>query len=191
AFKAYPAASRHRRASYLVTSDGAERREIAARRPLGDARPIREADVWASMARNLARQPDTPAALELLERAHRIERGAARALQAGLRPAEQRAADGLVTTTLQRTWQRRRVAEHVAAAMTDRLDSLVQQQGRVLEALGRLAPAVRDAATHALAVMRPVLQQITASLPERRQAIQQQPEQKPAARPSRGPSPGM
>src|SRR5271166_1929651 len=40
AFKAYPAASRHRRASYLVTSDGAERREIAARRPLGDARPM-------------------------------------------------------------------------------------------------------------------------------------------------------
>ena len=190
AFKAYPAASRHRRASYLVTSDGAERREIAARRPLGDARPIREADVWANMARNLARQPDTPAALELLERAHRIERGAARALQAGLRPAEQRAADGLVKTTLRRTWQRRRVAEHVAA-MTDRLDSLVRQQGRVLEALGRFAPALRDAATHALAVMRPVLQQIAAPLRERRQAIQQQPEGTPAARPSRGPSFGM
>jgi len=36
-----------------------------------------------------------------------------------------------------------------------------------------------------------VLQQITAPLRERRQAIQRQPEQTPAARPSRGPSPGM
>jgi ATP-dependent exoDNAse (exonuclease V) alpha subunit len=41
AYKAYTAASRHRQVSYLVASDGAERREIAAHRPLGDPRPIR------------------------------------------------------------------------------------------------------------------------------------------------------
>ena len=41
-YKTFIAASRHRVASYIVTSDGAERREIASRRPLGDPRPIRE-----------------------------------------------------------------------------------------------------------------------------------------------------
>jgi hypothetical protein len=36
-YKAYTAANHHRVASYIVTSDGAERREIAARRPLDQA----------------------------------------------------------------------------------------------------------------------------------------------------------
>ena len=191
AFKAYTAASRHRRASYLITSDGAERREIAARRPLGDPRPIREADVWANMARNLARQPEMPAALELLERAHWIERGAARALQAGLQPAEQRAAEGLTKTTLRRTWQHRRVVEHLVA-MTDRLGSLVHGQGVALEALGRLRPAIRDTAIHAMALIQPALQQIAGPMRERRrQIIEQRHEQERALRLSRGPSIGM
>jgi hypothetical protein len=93
AYKAYTAASRHRRASYFVTSDGAERREVVARRPLGDPRPIRDADVWGNMARNPARQPETPAAVDFLERAHRVQRSAVRSLQAGLQPAEQREAE--------------------------------------------------------------------------------------------------
>ena len=191
AFKAYSAASRHRRASYLVTSDGAERREIAARRPLGDPRPIREADVWANMARNLARQPEMPAALDLLERAHRIERGAARALQRGLHPAEQREAEGLAKITLRRTWQRRRMVER-AAMMTDQLGSLVHQQGTALEALGRLGPAVRDVAARALAAMQPVLRQIAAPMRDkRRQTAEQRHEREHAARLSRGPSLGM
>ena len=68
AYKAYTAASRHRRATFLVSSDGAERREVAGRRPLGDMRPIAEADVWANMGRNLSRQPKVMSALEFLER---------------------------------------------------------------------------------------------------------------------------
>jgi len=174
-YKAYTAASRHRVASYIVTSDGAERREIAARRPLGDPRPIREADVWANMARNLARQPEMPAALDLLARAHRLHRGAARALQAGLHPAEQRAAEGLERTTLTHTWQRRRVVEHLAG-MTERLGSLVHEQGAVLEALGRFVPAVREVASRALVVMQPVLQHVIGQMHEKRRqhAVEQQ-----------------
>ncbi len=151
AYKAYTAASRHRQTSYLVTSDGAERRDIAVRRPLGDPRPIREADVWANMARNLARQPEMPAALDFLERAHRVQRSAARALQAGLQPAEQREAEGLAKTTLAHTWQRHRVVVRVAE-MTDRLGDLAREQSMALEALGRLVPAVHDAAMLALKV---------------------------------------
>ncbi len=190
AHKAYTAASRHRQASYLVTSDGAERREVAAHRPLGDPRPIREADVWANMARNLARQPEMPAALDFLERAHRVQRGAARAMQAGLQPAEQREAEGQAKTTLSHTWQRRRVVERVAE-MTDRLGSLAREHGALLEALGRFAPAVRDVATRALTVMQPVLQQVAEQLRERqRHAVEQQHEQERTARPSHGPSLG-
>ena len=191
AYKAYTAASRHRRASYLVTSDGAERREIATRRPLGDPRPIREADVWANMARNLARQPEMPGALDFLERAHRVRRSAVRSLQAGLQPAEQRQAEGLAKTTLAHTWQRRRVVEHLAG-VTERLRGLVQEQGVALEALGRLGPAVREVATLALAVMQPVLQLVVRQMRERRRhTVERVHEQEHAARPSRGPSLGM
>ncbi len=150
-----------------------------------------EADVWANMARNLARQPEMPAALDLLERAHRIERGAARALQRGLHPAEQREAEGLAKITLRRTWQRRRMVER-AAMMTDQLGSLVHQQGTALEALGRLGPAVRDVAARALAAMQPVLRQIAAPMRDkRRQTAEQRHERGHAARLSRGPSLGM
>jgi hypothetical protein len=191
AFKAYTAASRHRRASYLVASDGAERREITSRRPLGDLRPIREADVWANMARNLERQPETPAALDLLDRAHRLQRSAARALQAGLQPAEQREAEGLAPTTLQHTWQRRRVVAHVAE-MAERLASLAQVQGATLEALSRLGAAVREVATHAMKVMQPVLRQEVVQMRERhRQKVEQRHAQEHTLRPSRGPSLGM
>jgi hypothetical protein len=194
AYKAYTAASRHRQASYLVTSDGAERRQIAARRPLGDPRPIREADVWANMGRNLARQPETPAALDLLEQAHRVQRGTARALQAGLQSAEQREAEGLERTTLTRTWQRRRVVEHLAG-MTEQLGSLVHEQGTVLEALGRFVPAIREVASSVLAAMQPVLQYVVGQVHERQRqhAVEQQHEEEEehTLQPSRGFGLGM
>ena len=63
AFKAYASGSRHRQATFIVVSERAERKEIAGRRPINDPRPIREADVWANMARNLARQPEKLSAL--------------------------------------------------------------------------------------------------------------------------------
>ena len=47
-------------------SDGAERQEVAGRRPLGDQRLVRDADVWANMARNLSRQPEKASALAFL-----------------------------------------------------------------------------------------------------------------------------
>jgi len=190
AYKAYTAASRHRQVSYLVASDGAERREIAAHRPLGDPRPIREADVWANMARNLARQPEMPAALDFLERAHGVRLGAVHALQAGLQPGEQRAAEGLAKTTLADTWQQRRVIERVAE-MTERLGALAREQGAVLEALGRLAPAIHEVAMRALAAIQPVLQRVAEPWRERLQqthAVERKHEREHTARLSRGPS---
>jgi hypothetical protein len=166
AHKAYTAASRHRRASYLVTSDGAERREIAARRPLGDTRPIREADVWVNMARNLARQPETPAALDFLARAQGVRRGAVHALQAGLQPGEQRDANGLTRTTLRRTWQRHRVTERLDEA-TQHLGTLARRRGAVIDDLSHLASTLREVAALAFAALQPMVARVAAQRRER------------------------
>lgn len=67
AHRAYTQGSRHRERTWLVTSDGAERREIAGRRPLGDSRPIRQADILDNMVRNMARRDQRSSALKLLD----------------------------------------------------------------------------------------------------------------------------
>ena len=170
AYKAYTQASRHRQATYLVVSDGAERQEIAGRRPLGDLRPIREADVWANMARNLARAPEKASALAFLESARDLRHGAAGALQAGLRPAEQRQAAGKERTTLQQTWQQRRVSARVAG-MGPRLREAVQRQGAVLERMREVVPLVRQAVGQAIEAARPLLRR-TAERVRQRQELE-------------------
>lgn len=99
-FKGYTAESRHKESAWLITSDGAERREVMARRALGDTRPITVESVWENVARNLARQPAKASALDFMERARDIGRGAAHAMQAGFRHAEARAAAGAPRATL-------------------------------------------------------------------------------------------
>jgi conjugative relaxase-like TrwC/TraI family protein len=93
AFAAYVAESRHWRASYLVTSDGAEPPQ----------------DVLANMARNLSRQPEKASALAFMEAAGEQIRVGARGFQRGLRPAEERERAGLASTTLHRTFARHRL----------------------------------------------------------------------------------
>lgn len=51
AFGAYTSGSRHREQSFIVTSEGAERAEIVARRPLGDQREIGRVAVALSVVR--------------------------------------------------------------------------------------------------------------------------------------------
>jgi hypothetical protein len=161
AFTAYTGSSRHRRASYLVTSDGAERKEIAGRRPLGDTRLVREADVWANMARNLARQAEAPSALGFLERAQSVHQGAAEALQQGLQPLEQREVDGQVRATLGRTFGRRRVAAQVARLVeplrelarnqAEKVAGLVQAMSTTLRAVVEMAPEIQSSIRQAAA----------------------------------------
>ena len=174
AYKAYTAASRHRRATYLVVAEGAERREISGRRPLGDLRPIREADVWVNIGRNLSRQPKQDSALAFLERAHEVRRQATAALQAGLQPAEQRQADGLPATTLATNLQRRRVRVRIAA-MAERLATWSAEQKTGLDGLARLVPAVQGAVAQAIERVRPAVQAAAARIrqqPERMAARQ-------------------
>jgi hypothetical protein len=57
AFKAYTSGSRHRQATFIVVSERAEGKEIAWAKADQRSAPVRAADVWANMARSLARQP--------------------------------------------------------------------------------------------------------------------------------------
>lgn len=160
AFKGYVAASRHRKATWIVTSDGAERQEIAGRRPLGDLRPLREVDVWENMGRNLSRTPEKSSALAFLERATNVRRGAVRDLQAGLQPAEQRTAEGKERTTLKgnlKTTRRSRRLEKVTEASK-------RQQARV-------RPKVHKAVKENAGKMRPVLDQARRAAAHAREQI--------------------
>lgn len=112
----------------------------------------------ANMAGNLARQPEMPAALDLLERSHRLHRGGAHGLQRGLQPAEQRVADGLPPATLQHAWRRPRIVARVAE-LAGRLRRLAREHQAALDALGRFVPAVREATTQAVGAAVPTLQQ--------------------------------
>lgn len=152
-FKAYTGASRHRAENHLVFSEGAERREIMGRRPLGDSRTIGAADLWENVARNLSRQPAQESATAFMERAHQVNRAASRALQAGFSAAEQRAVAGEEPTTLTATWRHRRMVAKVAeiaAAVGDAMT--VQNSG-----LADLAHAARQAIDASLKVVLPVL----------------------------------
>jgi len=168
AYKAYTSGSRHRQATFLVTAEGAERREIAARRPLGDTRPIREADVWLNMGRNLSRQPEQESALSVLERAHGVRRSACAEMQRGLQRSEQREVDGLAPTTLAPALQRRRVVGRVAE-MAGRLVQWTEEQGHVLDRLARLAPKTQEMVAQTIEKLRPMIQQAA-------ERVQQRPE---------------
>ncbi|EGO93211.1 Aldehyde dehydrogenase, partial (plasmid) [Acidiphilium sp. PM] len=93
-FKTYVSGSRHRERDYWLTSEGAERQEIAGRRPLGDPRPIRENDIWTNWTRNIARQPQKTNALDLVKLGEEARRNAARAFLKGLAADEKREATG-------------------------------------------------------------------------------------------------
>jgi hypothetical protein len=65
-FKAYTAASRHERTTWIVVDEASERRHLASRSMLGQRPEIRELDVWRNIGENLSRQPQKASALEML-----------------------------------------------------------------------------------------------------------------------------
>lgn len=118
AYKAYTASSRHRRTTFMMFSDGAERREVANRRPLGDTRRITEADVWANIARNLSRQPRQESALAFVESACAIKREARLTLQISAQRKEERLLRSEQVYLLRHRSRRCRQAEQIAQLVT-------------------------------------------------------------------------
>ncbi len=66
-FKAYTAASRHQRTTWIVIDEASERRQLASRSMLGQIPDIREADIWCNIGENLSRQPQKASALDMLQ----------------------------------------------------------------------------------------------------------------------------
>ena len=113
AFGAYTSGSRHREQSFIVVSDGAERQEVAGRRPLGDRRQLRESDVIENVVRNFARQPVKEGSLAMIARAENLRAGTSRKCRranSGLssaRPRARRRAPWRRRSGKQRTTRRR------------------------------------------------------------------------------------
>jgi len=159
-FKAYVAESRHRRATWLVVSDGAERREIMGRRPIGDVRAITADDVWENVARNLGRQPEKPSALMFLDRAHNLRRTAVHALQETLQPAEQRAANGRGGTALPERFAHAR-SDQAAHRMARRVGQSDRDRKAAVDRLKQFGPAIIDAMSKGLRRAQPAWESVT------------------------------
>ncbi|MDD2794633.1 MobF family relaxase [Acidocella sp.] len=150
AFGAYTSGSRHREQSFIVTSDGAERAEVAGRRPLGDRREITPGDVLANVTRNFSRQDEKESAVSMLERAANVRRGTIRAVQASLQPMEARTAAQEPTTSLPERLDRRRITR----ALESRLPGLAERLRRHGESVAQLARAGAALAERLAAIAR-------------------------------------
>ena len=148
-FAAYSSGTRHRRASYLVISEGAEKAEVARSRPLNDIRPIRAEDAWANVATNFSRQPTKELAIDFLAKAGSVRRGAARALQDGLRPIERQGG----ITHLHRTFARKQETDALSPVIAA-LERTVSRQRQIIERIKELGPAVAQAVRHRIEHMR-------------------------------------
>ncbi len=146
AFGAYTSGSRHREQSFIVISDGAERQEVAGRRPLGDRRQIRESDVIKNVARNFARQPAKEGSLAMIARAENLRTGTIRMMQAGKQRLEARAVMGKVKSTLAATFQSRRDNTR-ARGLQPRSQNDAAERRDLLERLAGFGP--RPARRHA------------------------------------------
>jgi hypothetical protein len=67
-FKAYTAASRHERTTWIVIDEASERRHLASRSMIGQRPEIGEPEVWRQIGENLSRQPQKASALDMLQR---------------------------------------------------------------------------------------------------------------------------
>jgi hypothetical protein len=135
AFGAYTSGSRHREQSFIVTSEGAERVEVIARRPLGDRREIGRGDLLNNVIRNFAQAPEKETALALIERAANLRHGAVQAMRRVHRAAEMRGDIRDQPSMLAERLMSRRIAR----AFEDKLPGLAAQLRRHTGALAHVA----------------------------------------------------
>ena len=150
AFGAYTSGSRHREQSFIVTSEGAERAEIAGRRPLGDQREVRRQDILANMVRNFAQQPQKETAMALIERAIELRRGTVQATQRVHRMEEARGDEREQPSMLPERLRSRRIAR----ALEEKLADLTVQLRHHCRALVRFARTSANMAEFLVGVAR-------------------------------------
>ncbi|MDD2765525.1 MAG: MobF family relaxase [Opitutaceae bacterium] len=156
-FKSYVSGTRHRERDYWLTSEGAERREIEGRRPLGDPRPIREHDIWTNWTRNIARLPEKANALDLVKLGEEARRNAARAFLKGLAADEKRQAAGL-PDDLPRRFERAQVRVTEQGRVSEAMSRAAQHRETALARIERAAPAVRRAVVTGWERARPMIE---------------------------------
>ena len=144
AFGAYTSGSRHREQSFIVTSDGAERQEVAGRRPLGDKRQVRERDVIENVARNFARQPVKEGSLAMIARAENLRTGTIQMMQAGKQRFEQRTVEGKAKSTLAATFQGKR-DDRKARGLQPGSENTTAERRDLLQRIKDIGPQVREA----------------------------------------------
>lgn len=143
----YVAATRHRSRSWIVLGEGAERRAVAAGRPIGDARPIRAADLWGHAAKVFATRPRSETALDLLQRAYAVRCAAEDAFRLGLARMEARTTGGMAPTILPAQARRSilaRALEPIAVRLQARTRVLAQLASETAVTSERLARAARQ-----------------------------------------------
>ena len=188
-FKTYVSGSRHRERDYWLTSEGAERQEIAGRRPLGDPRPIREHDIWTNWTRNIARQPEKTNALDLVKIGEEARRNAARAFLKGLAADEKREAAGLPSDLSQR-FARTQARAGAQGSLTETMARAAEDKGQALARIERAAPAVRAAVAAGWERARPLIEaahrsaraRLQTALEGHRRQAQRKTEARPKAR---------
>ena len=142
AFGAYTSGSRHREQSFIVTSEGAERAEVAGRRPLGDRREIGTADLIDNLTRNVSRQPMRESALDMIDRADGLRRGTIRVVQGSLQLMEARVAAGETAASLHNRYAESRLVRELEKHLpnlTGRLHQYCQAVAEIAEAGSALA----------------------------------------------------
>lgn len=150
AFGAYTSGSRHREQSFIVTSEGAERSEIAGRRPLGDRREVSHGDVLDNMKRNLARQPEKGSSVDFVARAANVRRGTIQSVQQSHQKMQARVAAQETPTSLPERFSNRRLTR----AIESRLPGLSAQLRRYGETVAHVARSGTALAERIAAVAR-------------------------------------
>lgn len=144
AFGAYTSGSRHRELSFIVTSDGAERAEVAARRPLGDRREVVVQDVLTNIVRNFSRQPIKESSLSLIERARDLRRGSVVGFQVGVAGLAEKGTRQRLSTRFafrRATTQFERLAPHWVAVLRQRAKAIVASATSLSTIVKRVAIA--------------------------------------------------
>ncbi|WP_346726639.1 MobF family relaxase [Acidiphilium multivorum] len=191
-FKTYVSGSRHRERDYWLTSEGAERQEIAGHRPLGDPRPIRQHDIWTNWTRNIARQPEKTNALDLVKIGEEARRNAARAFLKGLAADEKREAAGLPSDLSQR-FARSQARAGAQSRLAETMARAAEDKGQALARIERAAPAVRAAVAAGWERARPLIEaahrsaraRLQKALEGHRRQAQRQAEERPFEQESR------
>ena len=183
-FSAYSSGTRHKQKSFMIISEGAERAEVSARRPVNDSRPIGKDDLWSNVARNLGRQPEKTTALDFLNRASSLKRGAAKSLQRGLQPGELRERRGQEPTVVHTRLQRRQESGAVQRVAIW-LETMSKDTHPVMQRLATMNPQIKTAVEKAVcAVSLSGTSRLTVEMPQtkRRQTVMDVQKRSPSMR---------